>query len=361
LAIVSKNKWDDPFFRSEVIVVVLQLLFALVLITSAYVFFSYFYKGIIGTVVSGITESVASGRFNTGDNLLYSLQIIKEKNFVVFSAISLALTAIFTFLIARMTLKPAKNALNLQKRFISDIAHELRTPLSIIKANSEVLLMDENRDQKVKHMLKDNIEELDRMSEIINNILSISNLVRPKRIKFVAVDMGQIVDLALRKLKDLAEKKHLEITVKKITPYIVWGSPVALEQIVINILKNAINYTPRNGHITIRISPDYYGNVLLHIEDTGMGISKKDLMHIFEPFYRAERSRKRSNGSSGLGLTIASELVKIHSGRITIKSAENKGTVAIVTLPYGRAIDEEENVDLSSLSEISTNFLRDRS
>ena len=124
------------------------------------------------------------------------------------------------------------------------------------------------------------------------------------------------------------------------------------------MLKNAINYTQEDGRITIRVSPDYYGNVLIHVEDTGMGITREDLMHIFEPFYRAEKSRNRRMGSSGLGLTIVSELVKMHSGRITIKSAENKGTVAIVTLPYGKDSNAEENIDITKLNEISINFLR---
>lgn len=252
-----------------------------------------------------------------------------------------------------------QDPLRLQKRFISDIAHELRTPLAVIKTNDEVAMMDEGMDPKIRKVFESNIEELDRLSEIINNLLSFNDLVRPDRVPFTNVNIGPVIDGVVGKLRNLAAEKHLEITIKKIPPYVVWGNAAALEQIVSNLLTNSINYTGQNGHITIRVAPDYMGSVLLHIEDNGMGITKSDLLHIFEPFYRAERSRNRKTGSSGLGLTIVRELVKMHAGRITIKSSENAGTVAIVTLPYGKGSDQE-TIDISNLNEISASFSREK-
>lgn len=304
-------------------------------------------------------EGIASGNFQSEDDLIGPLQIVKSGNFLYFSVVLLLVMAGFTFLITRLTLRPSKNAMESQKRLISDIAHELRTPLAIIKTNNEVLLMDQNINPEIKSKLKENTEDIDRMSEIINNTLSFNSLLRPERIKFDNVDLGKVVDSSVKGLRRLAEKKHLEITMKKIPPNIVWGNAVALEQIATNLLKNAINYTPKGGAVTIRISPDYYGSVILTVEDTGIGISKYDLMRIFEPFYRTERSRSRGSGSSGLGLTIVSELVKIHSGVLTIKSLENEGTIAVVALPYGKNLkDEESLINISELSEISINSLK---
>ncbi len=358
LVIGLKNKWSDPFVKSELNVIALQVTFAAALLLLAYGFFNYLYEEAVRTVIYGITNAINTGQPTSSDQIMASLKIAKAKNFGLFSTILAVLTVIFAFLVAKITLRPAKNALSSQKRFISDVAHELRTPLTVIKTNNEVALMDGNIDPNIKDMLKSNVEELDRVSEIINNILSFNQLVRPERIKFSNVDIGPIVDQSVNRFKELSEKNRLEIIVKKITPHIVWGNAVAIEQIISNLLKNAINYTQEDGRITLRVGPDYYGNVLIHIEDTGVGITKEDLMHIFEPFYRAEKSRNRRLGSSGLGLTIVSELVKMHSGRITIKSAENKGTVAIVTLPYGKNTNIEEQVDLSKLNEISINFLK---
>lgn len=348
--------WSDPLIKSKINIILLQLIFALCLFLISATFFNFIYKDVVKTVVAGVMEGIASGRAD-GAYISNSIEIIKSDRFLFFSFISFLVTVLFTFLVAKITLLPAKNALNSQKRFISDIAHELRTPLAIIKTNSEVSLMENNLNERLESILKSNIEELDRMSEIINNLLSLKNMARPESVKFTNVDIGPIVDSSLSKLRDLAESKQLEITVKKIAPHVVYGNAVALEQIVLNLLKNSINYTLPGGHITVRVGPDYVGNVILHIEDTGIGITKKDLLHIFEPFYRAERSRNRKQGSSGLGLTIVSELVKMHSGRLTVKSAENKGTVVLVTLPYSKSKEEEEQVDLSDLNEISVNFL----
>jgi signal transduction histidine kinase len=218
--------------------------------------------------------------------------------------------------------------------------------------------MEDKLDPKIKELLESHIQELDRMSGIINNLISLKNMVRPEKVKFENVDIGLIADAVFIKLKSLAEKKFLEVTTKKVAPNIVWGNAVAIEQIITNLLKNAINYTNENGRITIKIGPDYMGSVILQIEDTGIGIGKKDLLHIFEPFYRAERSRNKQRGSSGLGLTIVSELVKMHSGKISIRSAENKGTTVIITFPYARQnIDVEQHIEFSRLNEISVNFL----
>lgn len=349
--------WYDPLVKSEVNVILLQLTFACSLFIIAAVFYNYIYQDILKTVIGGIIKGISSGK-SDGNYITDALNIIKSNRFILFAFITFVLTVGFTFTMAKVILRPVREAINTQKRFISDIAHELRTPLSVLRTNSEVSLMSDELDQETRGLILSNVEEIDRMSQIINNLLSLKNLTHPERVKFENVDIGPVVDLAVNELKELAEKKQLEITIKKVTPHSVWGNVVAVEQIVVNLLKNAINYTNDGGQINIRIGPDYIGNVLLHIEDTGMGISKADLLHIFEPFYRAERSRNKKRGSSGLGLTIVSELVKMHSGRITIKSAENRGTVAIVTLPFSKhSMDSEKTrIDLSQLNEISVNF-----
>lgn len=358
-AIALKNKLADPFTRSEVNAILLQVLFALLILLITYLFFGYLYENIIRTLIAEIMTSLSSETPKSVEEITESLQVVRTGNFKLFSVVLGMITVFFLFLVARVTLRPARDALNSQKRFVSDIAHELRTPLAVIKTNNEVAMMENNLDPEIKGMIESNIEELDRMSQIINNVLSFNNVIRPERVKFGNVDMGAVIDASVSKLRNLAEKRKLEVVVKKVAPTIVWGNTVALEQVVSNLLKNAINHTPDGGQITIRVGPDYYGNVLTYIEDTGDGISKKDLLHIFEPFYRAEKSRSRKFGSSGLGLTIVSELVKMHSGRITVKSAENKGTVAIVTIPYGRNLGEEKSPDPSKSNEISIDFLRE--
>jgi signal transduction histidine kinase len=351
---------QDPFFRTEWSVIFLQIIFAICLLALVTIAFNYLYKEVASTLLNGILEAVRTEGANLSDDgILNSAKAIKTQHLIVVFFSSALITAIFGYIIARIALKPARNALNTQKRFVSDIAHELRTPLSVIKTNSEVALMDKNLDPNVRKTLKSNIEELNRTSEIINNLLSLKNLMSPERISFVDVDLGDIVETAAQKLHNLAHKKQIELTIKKTGPRIVCGNSTALEQIVINLLKNAVHYTPPGGNITVTVGPDYEGNISLVVQDNGVGISENDLLHIFEPFYRSEQSRNRHFGSSsGLGLTIVSELVKIHSGRVTIKSAPNRGTTVMVLIPQIK--QSGASIERRKLSQISADFLQKR-
>ena len=292
--------------------------------------------------IEEVTESVGNRAAPVIKNIIFqALQREKTTSVLLVGGISFIAIIVFGYLIARITLSPARNALSSQKRFIGNIAHELRTPLSIIKTNTEVALLDEVLADEFKNMLRSNVEELDRISDIINNLLSLNTFVRPERIEFRNVDLGEIVDRVVGKLSPLVKGKGLELRTRKSEFRTVWGNGAALEQIVMNILKNSINYTPVNGQVTLTLEPDYRGHIELVVQDSGIGITRKDLFRIFEPFYRAEQSRTRSLGGSGLGLAIVNELVKLHHGKIIIKSALKRGTTVTVSLPCGSTAPKE--------------------
>ncbi len=134
----------------------------------------------------------------------------------------------------------------------------------------------------------------------------------------------------------LAQERGIHLAVKKVEPGLVWGNPSALEQIVTNIVKNAVSYTPKdaNGSVTVIVRPSQE-SVSLVVSDTGIGIAEEDLFHVFEPFYRADMSRVRriKKSGSGLGLTIVSELVRVHRGKIQVQSTLGKGTSVSIELP----------------------------
>jgi signal transduction histidine kinase len=232
-----------------------------------------------------------------------------------------------------------------QKLFISNIAHELRTPLSTIKTSTEVALLDAALPSTTKKIFGEIVIELDRISGIINNLLSLNTLTRPERMQFRDVDLGPIVDEAIRRHMDLARERDVKIITKMDAHRMVWGNPTALEQVVTNLVKNAISYTPRGegGVVTVSVRPDYHGMVVLGIIDNGIGIAQEDLFHIFEPFYRADTSRVRRvrKSGSGLGLTIVNEIVRVHHGKITIESAIKRGTTVLVAFPAGQRADED--------------------
>jgi signal transduction histidine kinase len=287
--------------------------------------------------------------------------------FAGYAFFGLVLLAIgFGVLLARFTLGPARETLRYQKLFISNVAHELRTPLSVIKTASEVALIDEMLPSAVRRTFTDIAGELDRVSEIINNLLSLNTLTRPERMQFNNVDLGPLVGAVVKRHSLLARERDIKIIVKKDNYRTVWGNATALEQVVTNLIKNAISYTPKDTHgtvsITLRPQQDM---VLLSVSDSGIGISQEDLFHIFEPFYRADMSRVRKvkKSGSGLGLTIVNEIVRVHHGKIQIQSARRKGTTVAVYLPQGlgRGAPAYMQMDRDSKSEVSVDFSVSRS
>src|SRR5262249_49110888 len=157
-----------------------------------------------------------------------------------------------------------------------------------------------------------------RISEIINNLLSLSTLTRPERMQLSNTELGPIVQAVVKRHEMLAQERNLKLLVK-CDPYTtVWGNAIALEQVVTNLIKNAISYTPKDtgGAVSVVVRPDEE-MMLMSVTDQGIGISQEDLLHIFEPFYRADisRVRKIKKEGSGLALTIVNEIVRTHRGK----------------------------------------------
>lgn len=353
----------DPFFRTECNVIGLLTLFTLCTIVTTGLTLSRLYTTNSAALIQGVRDIALLPTANQPQaitDLTNALKANRSLIFTTFIMVEAFLAIIFGYILARATLAPARNALESQKRFIGNIAHELRTPLSIIKTNTEVSLFGAEIDNATREILQSNVEELDRISAIINNLLSLSSAVRPERVEFSNVDLGSVVDDVVRSLQSMAKRKRLEVVVRKGDFRIVWGNAAALEQIASNLIKNAINHTPEGGTINITIEADYANQVEFAVQDTGVGIDRKDLFHIFEPFYRAEPSRNRGAGvGSGLGLTIVNELVRLHQGKITIRSAPGRGTTATVSLPCGKHPDGSDVPRLSDgFDEIASDYSR---
>ncbi len=312
---------SDPFFRTEVNIIGLQTI-KLVLFLTLGVITAVLYRDMFAIVSGGVSPLIVA---------------------LVVGAI-MAASILLSYIVTVMALRPARNALESQKQFIGNVAHELRTPLSIIKTNTEVALMAGDVSVDLRKVLQSTVEELDRTSEIINNLLSLSASVRPERMEFKDVDIGEIIYRALDHLRGLSEPKHLEMEARISDSRTVFGNAVALEQVAMNIIKNAITHTPKNGRILVTVQPVYQNHIELAVQDSGSGIPRKDLFRIFEPYYRGDPSRKRSGSGSGLGLTIVSELVKLHNGKITVRSAEQRGTTITVLLPIGHSVLDIDGV-----------------
>lgn len=349
----------DPFYRTEVHVVLLHAAFAVVILGLVGASFSLLYHDISTAIIEAIRDGVSGAEPGSlGATVVEELDRIKTQNLLTIISVIILTTVLFGYIIARITLAPARNALESQKQFIGNIAHELRTPLSVIKTNTEVALLDDNVKPDLKETLLSNVEELDRISEIINNLLSLSALVRPERIEFSAVDLSAITTDVIQKFSVLAKRGEHQVTLRKSPDTQVWGNATALQQIVGNLIKNALSYTPRGGHIRVTVEPAPDNQIELLVQDSGIGIARKDLFRIFEPFYRADPSRTKGQGGTGLGLAIVSELIKMHQGKITIRSAVGRGTTVAVLFPSVRSQTKVGNeADLrDGLNEIAVDF-----
>jgi len=344
------NYQFNPFFRTEVNIIGLQLTKLASLLIVIGVAATLLYRNVSIDVVTGAGSAFALHPSNEAIVMIAATAII-------------TLAVVFSYVVTRMALAPVRGALDSQKQFIGNVAHELRTPISIIKINTEVALMSGDMNISLRETLLSTVEELDRTSEILNNLLSLSASIQSKRMEFIDVDLGEAVRHVMRQLQGISGPKHLEMEVRMSEQRMVLANPVALEQIVMNIVKNAIVHTPRGGHIFVTAKPVYPNQMEFTVQDSGAGIPAKDLFRIFEPYYRGDPSRKRSEGGSGLGLTIVSELVKLHGGKIVVRSVEGESTTVSVLLPAGKQAPHSNGVVKSqheNTSEIVVDFSHNR-
>ncbi|MBX4211669.1 MAG: HAMP domain-containing histidine kinase [Candidatus Yanofskybacteria bacterium] len=243
--------------------------------------------------------------------------------------------SVVSYFLAGITLTPIKNIIRAQKRFIADASHELRTPLSIIKADSEIALLDgsEITPQEAVGTIKSNLEEVDRMSRIIDNLLSLSFYdASATEIPFQLIKLNELVGNLVQKAQSLARSKSVALTLGKADAVVMMGNPIALEQMTMNLIRNAILYTPEGGTVTasVVVKPRESTAEVI-IQDTGIGISTQDLPHVMTAFYKSEQTKSKEG--SGLGLAIVKKIVDRHQGHITIESQLAKGTKICVYLP----------------------------
>ncbi len=224
---------------------------------------------------------------------------------------------------------------NMRKEFVANVSHELNTPLAAIKSYAETLLDVgvEDRETAMKFLGVIN-SEAERMTRLVRDLLSLSRLDSSKnKLNLQQVHLDKLV-------KECTEKVRIDAVNKKqvLESYVIGEIPPIqadrdrLEQVVLNLLSNALKYTPEGGRITVYIGKTY-GEVYFKVADTGIGIPKEDLPRIFERFYRVDKARSRKMGGTGLGLSIAKEIVESHGGNISITSEVGKGSEVTVRLP----------------------------
>jgi two-component system, OmpR family, sensor kinase len=238
------------------------------------------------------------------------------------------------------TLGRLENLFNTQRRFIVDVGHELRTPLTVIKGNVDLMRRMNCTDEESMSGIE---AEVDRLTRLVGDLLLLAQaesgkLPMVKR----TVELDTILLEVLQQMRILA-KDHLSLKLASVDQVLVCGDQDRLKQVIVNLVGNALKYTPPGGEVVVDLGKEN-DRAYLSVSDNGPGIPSEDIPHIFERFYRGEKSRTRSRDGKGfgLGLSIAYWIVRNHDGSITVTPREPKGTVFTVRLPLARGLCEDE-------------------
>ncbi len=262
----------------------------------------------------------------TEGRIIITLLLINTTIFIV--------SGIASYFLSGITLTPIKEMVDEQNRFISDASHEINTPLTSLKLAMEVFLRNKKSNlSESKVLIKESIDEVNKLQALSKSLLQLARFEVPNgHTKFEVLGIKEIIDEAIKKVKPMAIKKEIKLEIK-IESVKITGNRYSLTDLFVNLLDNAIKYSPQKSvvEISTRTAKDY---VEIFIKDSGIGISKNDLPHIFDRFYRADLARSRKvTGGYGLGLSISKKIVEEHGGFITIESKLGKGAIFIVKLP----------------------------
>lgn len=226
-----------------------------------------------------------------------------------------------------------ENSFNQTRRFTADASHELRTPIAIMKAGIEVALSKERDLRGYQQVLANTLEDLRRLSKIIENLFILAKADAGRyELHMERMNLCPVVTEIAEQLKLIAEPKNIFVSTEKMEDAFIDGDELLIRMLLLNLVDNAVKYTPLNGTITLSLGKDN-GCAKIIITDNGIGISQEDISHIFDRFYRANKARTADHTGGGLGLSICQWIVKSHDGTITVKSEPCKGSAFTVALP----------------------------
>jgi heavy metal sensor kinase len=221
-----------------------------------------------------------------------------------------------------------------QQRFIADASHELRTPLAVLRGETEVALEKERATSDYKESLALIKDEAERLSRIVENLFILAGQpVDAPALMKEPLRLSELVAECVRAAQVLATRKDLRLSVDDASSSVTLnGDDELLKRMLLNLLDNAVKYTPAGGEIIVALSSEN-GNARIVVTDTGIGIPAEDQPRIFDRFYRVDKARSRALGGAGLGLSIARWIVEAHGGSLSVESALGRGSAFTVELP----------------------------
>ncbi|MFF2285958.1 two-component system histidine kinase PnpS [Peribacillus butanolivorans] len=303
-------------------------------VNSATFLFQVFYSVIKDQEVISIIEEI----FRTEKTIKRQVKIplaIERKHFEIYGAPIIGTHDEWKgILLIFHDITELKRLEQMRKDFVANVSHELRTPITSIKGFSETLLDGALKDEKtLKHFLSIILKESDRLQELIQELLNLSKMEQQEFVlKTGVVDitnvLGDIQEMLIGKLKE----KEVSLEIKASSePVFIEGESDRIKQVFINLITNALTYTPNGGWVTVNVTENEQ-TVDIVVQDSGIGIEEKELPRIFERFYRIDKARSRDSGGTGIGLAIVKHIIEVHKGKIKVESTPGSGTTFTVTL-----------------------------
>jgi heavy metal sensor kinase len=273
------------------------------------------------TAVAPINEIARAAREIGGDDLAKRLNWQDRRDELG------VLAATFDEMLGRL-----EGAFARERRFIADASHELKTPLTVINGNAQMLQRWADRDPAVRAEAVETIRaESASMARVINAMLTLAKTDDADALAMESVDMAAVVQDVATAMRPAAERKGLALTVQCADGSLVRGEPGLLRQLITNLTENAIKFT-ESGGVTLRVDRDK-SRVRIAVSDSGRGIPPDALPHIFERFYRADPARSRNVEGTGLGLAVVRNIVRVHRGDVRAQPADGGGTTFLITMP----------------------------
>jgi signal transduction histidine kinase len=227
-----------------------------------------------------------------------------------------------------------RDSVQTSRRFLADASHELRTPLTVIKGELEELTRESRLTERDLHERVGSVlEEVARLEHLVSGLLVVSRLdAGETQGEWIEIDLAVLASNTAEHMRLMAEDRGIEIELSALERVVIRGDQSRLKQVIVNLLDNAIRFTPRGGTVSLRTASDDTGAVL-EVWDTGIGIPPSSIPHVFDRFYRVDEGRSREDGGAGLGLSIVKSICSAHGAEIDVQSRLDWGSCFRVRFP----------------------------
>jgi signal transduction histidine kinase len=295
-------------------VIILALTIAIIIVTLA-----IYFSGILTKPLTNVVNSI--NRLSEG----YLEEGVSIKGYNEIEKISDS----FNHMINRM-----QKLENSRQEFVSNVSHELKTPITSIKVLADSLLMQEDTPIELyREFLLDITDEIERENKIINDLLSLVKLDKTAGdMNISSININDLLEQILKRLSPIAKKNNIELIYESFRPVVAEVDEVKLSLAITNLIENAIKYNVTDGWVRVSLNADHK-YFFIKVSDSGIGIPEEAQDYIFERFYRVDKARSRESGGTGLGLAITKNVIQMHRGAIKVYSKEGEGTTFNVRIP----------------------------